>query len=37
MKIINKFSHAMDDFIESKMAAVILVLTLIAVLWRSFK
>ena len=37
MRIINKFASVLDDFIEFRLAAAIAVLTLLAVLWESFK
>ena len=37
MRIVNRFASLADAFIESNLAAAIGALTLIAVLWDSFK
>ena len=37
MRIVNKLANTAEAFVESNLAAAIGVLTLIAVLWRSFK
>lgn len=37
MRLVNRFADACDAFIESNLAAAIGALTLVAVLWRSFK
>ena len=37
MRIVNKLANTADAFIESNLAAAIGVLTLVAVLWSSFK
>ena len=37
MRIVNKLANTADAFIESNLAAAIGVMTLVAVLWDSFK
>lgn len=37
MKIVNRLSDAADGFVESNLAAVIMSLVLVCVLWESFK
>jgi hypothetical protein len=37
MRIVNKLANTAESFIESNLAAAIGVLTLVAVLWSSFK
>lgn len=37
VRTINKLANIADDFVESKLAAMIGILTILAVLWRSFR